>query len=335
MRPESTTRLPLREFIPYPGFQNGHAQTILGNLRLRRYRLSTAAERRELASEPGVRIVTFCHWQSERKRRPTVIIIHGLEGSADAGYVLGTSEKAFARGFNVIRCNVRNCGGTEHLATGLYHSGLTSDIRFLISHLIGEEGLSNISLIGFSMGGNQALKLGGELGGDHPRELRSICAISPPIDLESCSRAIGRLENRIYEYRFLRSLKAKMRRKHQLFPGRYDLSGLAHVRSLWDFDEVMSPYNGFQGALDYYERASSLPGLPLIKVPTLIIHAQDDPFIPFDAFTDRRLIENESITLLAPKHGGHVAFFGRSQPDEDCAWAENRSIEFCELIYAR
>jgi predicted alpha/beta-fold hydrolase len=185
------------------------------------------------------------------------------------------------------------------------------------------------------MGGNQALKLGGELGGDHPRELRSICAISPPIDLESCSRAIGRLENRIYEYRFLRSLKAKMRRKHQLFPGRYDLSRLAHVRSLWDFDEVMSPYNGFQGALDYYERASSLPGLPLIKVPTLIIHAQDDPFIPFDAFTDRRLIENDSITLLAPKHGGHVAFFGRSQHDEDCAWAENRSIEFCELINAR
>ena len=145
---KSTHSLRLRAFIPYPGFKNGHVQTILGNLRPRRYQIATAPERREFTTEPGVRIVTFCHWQSERKRRPTVIIIHGLEGSADAGYVLGTSEKAFARGFNVIRCNVRNCGGTEHLASGLYHSGLTSDLRFLIGHLISEEGLSSISLIG-------------------------------------------------------------------------------------------------------------------------------------------------------------------------------------------
>lgn len=323
----------VRPFLPYPGLSNGHLQTILGNKRPRRFALRRElAERREFHPEQDVVVVASCHWQTQRKLHPTALIVHGLEGSAEASYVLGTADKAYARGFNVIRYNVRNCGGTEHLSTKLYHSGLTSDLRFAIDHLITVEGLKKIYLIGFSMGGNQILKLAGEYGDEHPRELLGLCAISPPLDLAACSRAISRPENRIYEYRFLRSLKAKIRRKADLFPEHYRASLVERVSTLWDFDEAMAPYYGFQSALDYYEQSSALYLLDRIQMPALIIHAEDDPFIPFAPFEDRRLAENEMIWLLATRNGGHVAFCGRPQPDEDCAWAENRAVEFGSLL---
>lgn len=324
---------PSRAFVPASGLGNGHAQTILGNVRRRNFIVSRLrAQRREFSTESGVRVATLCHWQPDPTNHPTVVIVHGLEGSAEAGYVCGTADKALASGFNVVRCNVRNCGGTEHLTHTLYHSGLTLDLRRIISELISEDGLKDIFVIGFSMGGNQALKMAGEDGHNAPAQLRGVCAVSPPIDLELCSRSIGLPKNRIYEYRFLRSLKAKMQIKKRLFPDIYDLKALQGVRSLWDFDDVMAPYNGFRDASDYYAKASSQQYLPQIRVPALVIHSEDDPFIPFKPFRDPVFDENKSLHLLATRRGGHVAFCGRSQPDEDRAWAENRCIEFCRRV---
>jgi predicted alpha/beta-fold hydrolase len=321
-------------FDPPWYLRNRHLMTILGNLRHRRFPvLDGRAERREFRTEPETTVVAFAHWQLRRRESPTVVIVHGLEGSADAGYVLGTSSKAWAAGFNVIRCNVRNCGGTEHLTPTLYHSGLTVDLHHLLRELIEEDRLEQIFLIGFSMGGNQALKFAGELGRDAPRQLRGVCAISPPIDLALCSRALGRPENRLYERRFLRSLRARMRRKRALFPDRYDLSRLARVRSLWDFDQATASYNGFRDALDYYTRSSALPFIPMISTPTLIIHAQDDPFIPVEPFRDRRLTSQKEVRLLETRYGGHVAFVARRRAAEDRAWAENRAVEYCRLLY--
>lgn len=319
-----------RPFEPPALLRNGHAMTIIGAKRQRRFSiLKYPAERREFQTEPGTRVVAYCHWQANRRSHPTLLVIHGLEGSADANYVLGTASKAFAAGFNVLRYNVRGCGGTLHLTPTLYHSGLTVDLHYVIRELIERDELPRLFLVGFSMGGNQSLKFAGELGADAPEQLRGVCAISPPIDLEACSRAIARRENWIYEIRFLLSLRKTLREKNRLFPGAFDLSRLNGIKHLWDWDEAMQPYNGFRDALDYYAKASSLPFLPRISVPTLIIHAEDDPFIPFDAFTDPRLKSNKSILLLATRYGGHVAFCGRRQPDEDRAWAENRAVEFC------
>lgn len=324
---------PSRGFIPFQGLSSGHAQTILGNLRRRRFALhGLPIQRREFVPEPEVRVVAYCHWQPNRHNRPTVVIVHGLEGSAEAGYVLGTADKALVKGFNVVRYNVRNCGGTENLTPKLYHSGLTSDLRYVIAELIGVDKLTDIFVIGFSMGANQALKMAGEDGDSAPRQLRGVCAISPPIDLALCSRTIGEPENRLYEYRFVRSLKAKMKRKQRLYPGHYEVSALAGVRSLWAFDEVMAPYYGFDDAGDYYAQSSSLAYLGRIRLPTLIIHAEDDPFIPFDPFRAQVFGVNKWIHLLATERGGHVAFCGRRQPDEDRAWAENRCIEFCTRL---
>jgi predicted alpha/beta-fold hydrolase len=307
--------------------------TIIGTKRHRRFStLEHAPERREFQTESHTRVVAHCHWQSDRLRSPTVLLVHGLEGSADAKYMLGTADKAFAEGFNVLRFNVRGCGGTQHLSPKLYHSGLTVDLHHVTRELIESDGLSQLFLIGFSMGGNQSLKFAGELGGNAPEQLRGICAISPPIDLEACSRAIARPENWIYETRFILSLRRTMREKDKLFPGAYDLSRLAGVRHLWDWDDAMQPYNGFRDAMDYYNNASSLPFIPNIRVPTLLIHSKDDPFIPFDPFADRRVASNPMVRLLATERGGHVAFCGQSQPDEDRAWAENRAVEFCRLL---
>ncbi len=307
--------------------------TIVGSKRLRRFSiLLQPSERREFQTEAHTRVVAYCHWQADRLRCPTALIIHGLEGSADAGYVLGTASKAFAAGFNVIRYNVRGCGGTLHLSPMLYHSGLTVDLHYVVRELIERDRLPQLFLIGFSMGGNQALKFAGELGNAAPKELRGICAISPPIDLEACSRAIARRENWIYEIRFLLSLRRTMREKNKFFPGQYDLSRLKSIKHLWDWDDAMQPYNGFRDAMDYYAQASSLPFIPRIRIPVLIIQAVDDPFIPFDSFTDPRLATNPSVSLLASRYGGHVAFCGQRQPDEDRAWAENRAVEFCQLL---
>jgi predicted alpha/beta-fold hydrolase len=325
-----------RPFVPPKILRNGHAMTILGTLRHRNFSIFNSdnypGERREFETEADTRVVAYCHWQANRQKSPTVIIIHGLEGSADAKYVLGTASKTFDAGFNVLRYNVRGCGGTAHLTSRLYHSGLTVDLHYVTRELITIDRLPEIFLIGFSMGGNQALKFAGELGATAPAQIRGICAVSPPIDLEYCSRAIARRENWIYEVRFLRSLKKSIQIKDRLFPGVYDLNRLKGIRHLWDWDEAFQPYNGFRDARDYYCQASSLLFIQHIRIPTLIIQAHDDPFIPFNSFNDSRIAANPSVILLETNHGGHVAFCGKKPSHEDRAWAENRSVEFCRIL---
>src|SRR5271155_4360903 len=129
--------------------------------------------------EPGIRLLAHCHWQAEGLQRPAIVIVHGLEGSSDSRYVLGTAEKAWVAGFHVVRMNQRNCGGTESLTPTLYNSGLSSDYRAVLHILIESDGLSTIFFSGFSMGGNLVLKMAGELGTEVPAELRGVCVVCP------------------------------------------------------------------------------------------------------------------------------------------------------------
>jgi predicted alpha/beta-fold hydrolase len=317
-------------FQPPKLLRNGHSMTIFAALYTRRFALPPA-EQRVFQTEPDTTIVTLCHWQPDRLSRRTLVLVHGLEGSADRHYMLGAAEKAWRAGLNVVRMNVRNCGGTEHLTPTLYHSGWTADLRALLFELIEQDRLPDICLLGFSMGGNQSLKLAGELSDAAPPQLKGVCAVSPPIDLELCLLAIREPRNFIYDRRFLQSLKARMQVKHQLYPGIVDLDKLARARKLWDFDEVVTaPHFGFRDARDYYAQASSGPYLPQIKVPTLIIHAQDDPFIPFTPFA--ALPPHEFVALLAPQHGGHVGFWQPRQNGSGNYWAEETAVEFCSAL---
>lgn len=331
--------LAAKPFRPHRLFQNGHAQTLGAYAYPRRSRLLREArddEARLFEVEPQVSVLVHCRWQERRQSSPTLLLVHGLEGSSESRYLLGTADKAFRAGFNALRMNIRTCGGTEHLAPTLYHSGLTQDLAALIDELTTRDQLKEIYLAGFSLGGNQSLKLAGEWGADAPRELKGVCAVSPSLDLAACAAAIEQRSNFIYNRQFVYFLKQRMRRASALYPERYDTGALKLVRTIRDFDShYTAPHAGFRDADDYYARSSALQFVPSIRVPTLIIHAQDDPFVPFASFRDASLGANPHVVLLAPARGGHVGFVSDGTHGEDRFWAENRVVEFCRLLHER
>jgi predicted alpha/beta-fold hydrolase len=279
-------------------------------------------------------VLVHCRWQHDRRARPTLLLVHGLEGSSESIYMLSTALKAYRAGFNVLRLNMRTCGDTLELTQTLYNSGMSQDLRALVEELVERDELTDVFLGGFSLGGNMSLKLAGEYGAGFPPELKGVCAISPSVELAASSATIEQRSNWVYQRRFIRSLKRRMREAARLYPERYDASELALVRTLREFDErYTAPHGGFRDAADYYARSSSLPLIPRIQIPTLIIHAEDDPFIPFDSLRHPSVGANPNVILLAPPHGGHVGFVSDGHtPGEDRFWAENRLIEFCERI---
>ena len=274
------------------------------------------------------RVLAHCHWQPNPQTRPTLIVLHGLEGSSEAHYMRGIAAKAWTRGFNVVRLNQRNCGGTEHLSAGLYHSGLTADPLFVLRELAATEGLTQIAIAGYSLGGNLALKIAGELGPDGPRELCAVAAVSPVIDLEACVRAIERRENRIYEWNFCRNLQARMRRKKKAWPDKWDIAGLWKIWSIRAFDErYTAPHHGFAGASDYYYRASAMRVIDRVAIPALILTAEDDPFVPCAPFRHPKVTGNPHITTVITSHGGHCGFIGEPN-GYDGYWAEQMIVNF-------
>ena len=313
------------EFIPL--FRNGHVQTIAarywpGRINLKKY----PVESRIFETEPGVRVLTHCHFHSPLDTRDTVLIVHGLEGASDSPYVLRMGKIALEAGYDVVRLNIRNCGGTEHLSSTLYHSGLTKDLEAVAVQLTARP----LYIIGFSMGGNMSLKLAGEWGDPYPPHIRAICAVSPPIDLGACALKITEPGNRIYERRFLAHLKETLTRKKESIPVSYSLSHFAAIRTLIDFDNAYTaPAFGYKDAFDYYTHASANGFLAKVRVPTLVIQAQDDPFIPLTIFDHPSFKQNDRLRLLLTAFGGHVAFIARGGPR---FWAENRAVQFFNSI---
>jgi predicted alpha/beta-fold hydrolase len=304
--------------------------TLYAWARRRRFADLPAAEERVFDVATDARVLAHCHWQPDRQQRLTLIALHGLEGSSEAHYMRGLAAKAWARGFNVVRLNQRNCGGTEHLSRGLYHSGLTGDPLFVLRELIERDGMRRIAIGGYSLGGNLALKLAGELGEHAPPELIAVAAVSPVIELEACVRAIERRENRIYEWNFCRNLQARMRRKVRAWPGMFDLEGLWKVWSIRAFDErYTAPHHGFNGASDYYHRASAMRVIDRVALPALIVTAADDPFVPEEPFRDPRVAGNPHITTVITSHGGHCGFIGESN-GYDGYWAEQMIVDFVD-----
>jgi predicted alpha/beta-fold hydrolase len=335
---EIARRLASKPFRPHRLFTSGHAQTLAAYAFPRRRRLlreSARDEPRLFETETEVRVLIRCRWQAQRESSPTLVLVHGLEGSSESTYVLGAAEKAHRAGFNALRMNIRSCGDTQHLSPTLYHSGLTADLRAVVEELSRRDRLDEIYLAGFSLGGNQCLKLAGESGDDAPRALKGVCAVSPSLDLSTCAAAISRRSNLVYNRGFVQSLKRRMRRAAELYPERYDPSRLALVRTIRDFDShYTAPHAGFRDADDYYARSSALQFVPSIRVPTLIIHAEDDPLVPFDSFRDPALAANPCVVFLAPRHGGHVGFLADGAArGEDRFWAESRVVEFCRLVH--
>ena len=332
-------------------FQNGHAQTIAAYIWPRRFRFSSHQDQERLFEvAPGIKVLAHCRWQADAKACPTIVAWHGIEGSTASNYMQATAEKGFRAGFNIVRVNFRNCGGTEHLTSTIYHGGLSDDLKAVVKELIEQEHIRRMLLVGFSLGGNLVLKLAGEYGEEPPEEILGVCAVSPSIDLSASADLIMKPSNWLYQRDFVRRLKKRIRTNHKLYPELFDLSGLAGARTIKEFDNRFTARaHGFVDADDYYHRSSSLRVMDRIRIPTLIIHAEDDPFIPFAPLRDPAVANNPYILLVDPKQGGHVAFISGKSPVtkaaddgsspsthhssliEDRFWAENRVIEFCKL----
>ena len=332
----------LRPFVPRRWMRNGHVQTILGNYLRRTGAIPPVSEQLIVPVEeahefraangnhvhvPQTSVLCLCHWQPDAAAREawTVVLVHGLEGSAHSGYILGNTARLWAAGCNVIRMNMRACGGSDALAPTIYHSGRSGDVAAVVQTLRGK-GCEQIALVGYSMGGNLVLKYAGEQR-QHPRELCAIAGISPLLDLAPSSAALHQLSNRFYEARFLRAMKRRLRAKAVLFPDLYlplESEGVyARIRSLRDFDgEIVARYGGFRDAGDYYEQVRSSRYAAVFRLPTLILHAADDPFLRTLPETRAALRANPCVQYVETAHGGHCAFLADPSGEDQGRWAE-------------
>jgi hypothetical protein len=322
-------------FEPRRGLSNGHLQTIIGNYLPRpAFLLDSIEETVEVDPADGSRVMCHCHWQTDPAfpdqplaAKLTVVLVHGLEGSSDSQYIQGIAARAWDAGCNVIRMNMRNCADTDALSPTLYHSGLSGDVGAVVVHYAERFDLKSVALVGYSMGGNLVLKLAGEWGNRPP--LCGVAAVCPAIDLAAGADALHEPLNRGYERHFLRGLMRRYSRKAKLFPREYlPAESFAPIRSIRQFDhKIVARYCGFRDADDYYYRAAAARVVDRIEVPTLILHAQDDPFIRLYPETRAKLIANPHIAFLETPHGGHCAFLSRDRGNE-IHWAEATLIRF-------
>ena len=324
----------MNDYVPKRGLTNGHLMTVYCWGKPRAFPALPPPTERYFEIEPATRVLAHCHWQRDPAAHPALIALHGLEGSSAAHYMRGIAAKAHGRGFNVVLLNQRNCGGTEALSHGLYHSGLTADAAHVIAELR-REGINRVAVAGYSLGGNLALKLAGDYGSAPPPSLKGVCAISPVIELAACVNALERRANFVYQWNFVRGLKARMRRKAAAHPGRFSLERLPLVRTVRQFDEYFTaPHFGFQDADDYYFRASAMRVVDRIRIPALVITAEDDPFVPVEIFRDAQLRRNPHINVVVTRHGGHCGFVSNANGSDDGYWAERRLVEFAETLTA-
>lgn len=319
------------DFLPRRGLRGGHRQTVIAAYLPRKNRLPKP-EQRLFSVEPEVQILAYCHWQPDRTSRTTLLVIHGLEGSSEAQYVIGTANKAWSEGMNVVRMNMRNCGGSEQLTRTLYNSSMSGDVAAVASALIDHDKLPSIAVAGFSMGGNLVLKMDGEWATNAPPQLKAVVAISPALDLAVSAKALHEWQNRLYEYRFLLGLHGSVTRKARLYPDVYRTYPLFSIRSLRDFDHrITARYGGFESAEDYYYRAAAARVVEHIATPTLIIHSIDDPFIKISAESRTKILANPHIRYIETEHGGHCAFLA-DPVGYDGRWAEKKIVEFTQEL---
>jgi predicted alpha/beta-fold hydrolase len=280
----------------------------------------------------------WIHRQGDAHEKPLALLLHGLSGSADSRYVLGLGAKLFARGFSVARMNMRNCGGSESLTETFYCTAQSGDVLAAARAAREICGASSVHICGWSMGGNMVLKCAGELGLDAPSWLTSLAAVSPAMDLEAAQLSLDEVvSNEVYRRYFLREMLGLFRRKEAAFPERYDSRGLERIDTFLEWDErVTAPQFGFADAQDFYRRGAARPLIPSVQVPLCVIHARDDPFVPFAPWSDAHLRPAGRFEFHGPAHGGHCGFIaGMRGQDGDRFWAEQRVAEFFEREEAR
>jgi predicted alpha/beta-fold hydrolase len=259
--------------------------------------------------------------------RPLLVLFHGLEGSSHSHYARALMNALPATGWAGVVVHFRGCSGEPNRLPRAYHSGDSDEIDWILRRLKAQHPKRPLYAVGVSLGGNALLKWLGERGSEAASLLSAAAAISAPLDLTACGHALGRGFNRIYTQHFLRSLKPHSLAKLQRFPGLFDPQRLRAATSLYAFDElVTAPLHGFAGADDYWRRASSKPWLHGIRLPTLILNARNDPFMPPAALPGRAQV-SPSVCLDFPLSGGHVGFVSGHLPGQ-LEWLPQRLMHF-------
>ncbi len=313
---------PFPAFEPHPWLRGGHRQTIAGRYLLGgRLRLPATAYQVDAGGGDRLSVLdsTPPGWAPGDA---AAVLVHGLGGCATAPYVTRVAARLVRLGIRALRMNLRGAGAGFGLARGTYHSGRTDDLRAVGRWLAERSPGSPVAWLGFSLGANLVLKLAAEAADHPPDGLDCVLAANPPIDLAACCRYIQRPENRIYDRNFVRLLRDQIGRLHARFPELPPID-LTQVASLYGFDEAYTaPQNGFAGAEDYYARCSAGPLLPRIGVPGLVVHAEDDPFIPAEAFRVAEFPSRLALELIPS--GGHLGYVHRRAIGGDRRWLDAR-----------
>lgn len=307
-----------------------HLQTLWGKLVRRAPRVTTRIERWTTPDGDEIELRRLDP-ASVAAGTPRLLVLHGLEGTIDSVYLLGVLAQARARGWAADVLIFRTCNGEMNRTRRLYHSGETTDLDFVVRRLVAAHPEQSLVLAGFSLGGNVLLKWLGEQGDGIPSQVLGAVAVSVPFDLERGSRQIERGFARVYGRHFLRTLRTKAWAKLRAFPGIFDSAALDRARTLFDFDDaVTAPVHGFRNASDYYSRSSSINFLALVRRPTLLLSARDDPFLPPQVLDDVAEMARNNHYLQVEFHelGGHVGFVSGRNPFHPRYYAEWRVVHF-------
>jgi len=314
--------MPLIETDYTPPFlsKNRHFNTIYSSLFRRIKRIPFKRKRIETSDNDFLDVDLI-----DNGSKKIVILCHGLEGSSNSKYILATAKLLSKNGYSIAAMNYRFCSGEINRQLITYHSGKTDDLHTVINYVL--PNYDAIYLVGFSLGGNLILKYNGDGLFALSSKIKASVAISVPIDLKGSSISLQKRENKLYNWRFLRTLSKKMYLKHNQFPKELDINPLKMIKNLTDFDEYFtSKINGFKNAQDYYFKASSKQFISNISRPTLLINAKDDPFLSQSCFPINEAKNSLNFYLMIPKYGGHVGFISKG----DFYWSENQILKFID-----
>ncbi|MEM1000029.1 MAG: alpha/beta fold hydrolase [Bacteroidota bacterium] len=306
--------------------RNPHVGTIVAS-RLRKVKeVAYARERLELDDGDFIDL----DWSRTPGSQTALVLVHGLEGSAASQYMRGLARIANQQGWDAVAINLRNCSGEANRLYVSYHSGKSDDLDRVVRHLHQEKSeYRDILIAGFSLGGNLSLKYAGEQGSTLPNRVRALAAISVPTNLQASVLHLGRPKNRLYLNHFLRSLRRKAgdkKRRHPEAP--FHLEDVRRIRNFPMYDDLYTaPAHGFRDSADYYARCASEKFLHGIRIPTLLLNAQDDPFLPPECYPSEEAGRNPRITFEAPRYGGHVGFLTDARLRGHC-WQELRTVAF-------
>lgn len=272
-------------------------------------------------------------WYRDKKqrRKNLVIISHGLEGSSDRAYAMGLAKIFWEKGWEALAWNHRGCSGEMNRLLRFYHSGSSEDLRAIVEYALQAYGYDTITLCGFSLGGNMTLKyLGEESSNIHPK-IKKAVVFSVPLHLSSCSKSLRKNSNWVYARKFKKSLSEKVKQKAIQMPDKISTEHFKKIKTLKDFDDYYTaPLHGFEDAEDYYEKSSSLYFLEKIQIPTLIVNAQNDPFLAPECFPYLLIQNLSNIYFETPKTGGHCGFAPADKNGH--FWSEKRAWEFLSDI---